>query len=210
MIYVIVGPPRSGKTYFATKIALSELRGKGFLFWKRFSRPVYTNYPVIDRKHNLSSRVWDSNYVYENIQDSIIIIDEAYRDFSSRNYKNFDADKHLFFATNGHQGNDIYIITQNASRVDLIIREMTNELYYVRNISLFGRPLIFIIDVIQDLNEMGKLKPSPLSVVKKRLMLFRSSVASAYDTHAYRSIAPPFESRTWAEKLGSQSVINEN
>ncbi|MDD2285942.1 MAG: zonular occludens toxin domain-containing protein [Paludibacter sp.] len=204
MIYVIVGAPGAGKTYFATKIALSEMKGKGL--FRRCPRPVYTNFPVIDRKHNLSTRYWESSYVYENVQDSVIIIDEAYLDFSSRDYKNFDKDKQVFFAQNRHQGNDIYTIVQNASRVDLIVREMTNVLYYMHNVSLFGRPLLFIVDVIHDLNEMGKLKPSPLSVVKKKIFLFRPSVAAAYDTHAYRRSSPPFESETWKEKLKSQSI----
>lgn len=226
MIYLICAPPRQGKTYFATSIARSLLRPSGHLFWKKSGKTVYSNYPIVDKKiHDcehcglskkdcfkkkcnffISTLQWRPEYIYENVQDSTIIIDEAYRDFSSRSYKDFDKDKHTFFATNGHQNNDIYIIAQNASRVDVILREMTNELYFVRKFSIpfTTRPLWFIVDVYHDLNEMGKLTPSPFAVTKKKLVIFKKNVARAYDTHFFRKNEPSFTAKTWLEVLNNK------
>ena len=214
MIYIIVAPPRSGKTYFATRLAVDNLIPKRSLYQYILSkiRPdsctplptqnlVFTNYPVVDPKTGLSTYRWISSYSKENIQDATIIIDEAWQDYSSRNYKNFTKDMQAFFAMNGHNNNDIYIIAQNAARVDVIIREMCNELYYIRKISIpfTDYPLFFIAYIYNDLNEMARMTPDPFLAVKKRYILFRKRYALAYDTHYFRNTKPPVTPQTWLE-----------
>lgn len=206
MIYIIVAPPRSGKTYFATKLAVENLHPKKTILDHLLRRtpdtyPIYTNYPVLDLKTGRSTYRWESRYVYENIQDATIIIDEAWQDYSSRNYKNFTKDMQAFFAMNGHNNNDIYIIAQNASRVDVIIREMCNELYYIRKICipLTDRPILFIAYIYHDLDEMSRMTPDPYLAVKKKYIIFRKRFATAYDTHYFRSTKPPITPETWIE-----------
>ncbi|MDV0444081.1 zonular occludens toxin domain-containing protein [Methanorbis rubei] len=213
MIYIIVAPPRSGKTYYATKIAIENLIPQKSLIKSLFAKIksgavtledpnlTFTNYPVVDPKTGLSTYRWLSSYAKENIQDATIIIDEAWQDYSSRNYKEFTKDMQAFFAMNGHNNNDIYIIAQNAARVDVIIREMCNELYYVRKISIpfTERPLFFITYIYHDLDEMSRMTPDPYLAVKKRFVLFRSRIARAYDTHYFRSTKPPITPETWLE-----------
>jgi hypothetical protein len=94
MIYIIWAPPRSGKTYYATHLIIEALR--------KDKRAVYSNYPVIDRISGKSSFRWSKELILENIHDAIIVVDEAYMDFSSRKYKEFSDAMHAFFAINGH------------------------------------------------------------------------------------------------------------
>ena len=201
MIFIIVAPPRSGKTYFATHLAVKELKHIGTR--KGYNR-IYSNYPILDHKTRKSTFKWEKQYSYENIQDSMIIIDEAYTQYSSRNYKKFTEDDHAFFALNGHNGNDIYIIAQNAARVDVIIREMCNEMYYIRKTTLpfSDRPLWFWVHTYQDLNEMAKMTPDPFLAVKRRPMLFRKRVSKAYDTHYFRKPGEEtFNPVLWSELI---------
>ena len=205
MIYLIVAPPGNGKTYFATHLALKIGRKK---FNKQTKQPVfsvYTNFPVFDKKIGYSTYKWEHDYVFKSIYDSTIIIDEAWQYFSSRDYKNFGKDLQAFFALNRHNGNDIYIIAQNAARVDVIIREMVNEFYYIEKhcIPFTDRPLWFTAWVYQDLTQMAKMSPDILAYSSKRRVLFRKRTANAYDTHAFRTIKEaPIEPVFWADELG--------
>lgn len=203
MIFIIVAPPRSGKTYFATHLAVKELKRVGTR--KGYSR-IYSNYPILNHKTGKSTYKWEKDYSYENIQDSMIIIDEAYTQYSSRNYKKFTEDDHAFFALNGHNGNDIYIIAQNAARVDVIIREMCNEMYYIKKVTIpfTDRPLFFWVHTYQDLNEMARMTPDPIMAVKRRPMLFRKIVSQAYDTHYFRKAGE----ETFKPTLWSELIIN--
>ena len=105
---------------------------------------MFTNYPIVDSDMR-SSLVWSPDLVHESIHDALIVIDEAYRDYNSRSFKNFSADEHTFFATNGHNNVDVVLIAQNPARVDVVIREMTNIYYFVRKFQLpfMSRPLWF-------------------------------------------------------------------
>lgn len=150
MIYIITGPPRNFKTVFATLIALEDM--------KKNPNKVFTSWPVYSSRMNCFSKQWRREYVFENIYDSTIIIDEAYMWYPSRgaggryvNYtKSVDAsgadsyifrpgmtaEEHLMFATNGQNGNDFYFIAQNASRLDTILRELYNVIYHCRRVDI--------------------------------------------------------------------------
>jgi zona occludens toxin (predicted ATPase) len=128
MIYIIWGFPGGGKSYFATRRAYHAMKA---------GKKVFTNYPVmylqkpslfqrflnIFRKkenrresHVVSSYVWKSSYLKEYIVGALIIIDEAYRDYSSRNWQKFTEDIHTNFATNRHNDNDFYFIIVDVGR----------------------------------------------------------------------------------------------
>lgn len=208
MIYLVVAPPGGGKTYFCTRLALEVGLKKFNRKTKKPKFSVFTNYPIVDKKTGYSTYQWLHEYCKESILDSTIIIDEAWMFFSSRNYKNFSTDLQAFFAMNRHNGNDIYIIAQNAARVDIIIREMVNELYFIQKhcIPFTNRPLWFTSWVYQDLNQMSKMTPDPLAYEKKKRFLFKKRVASAYDTLQYRTKSEPIVPVTWSEILSTQSL----
>lgn len=201
MIYIIWAPPRQGKTFLATRIGVDAMTKK------KNPRRVFSNYPIIDRKTGISSYVWTPEKTYENVNGSIIIIDEAYRNYNSRNYRGFSVDDHTWFATNGHLGNDIYLIAQNPARIDTVIREMTNEFIFVEKFHPFEfldwRPSWFKMSVYLSYEEftmMGRLEPY---LMYRQLAWKR--YADAYDTRYYRQ-----EERgvhvTWNDYLKSQDI----
>ena len=210
MIYLIAAPPGNGKTYFATYLALKTAlkdynkKPKGVP-----KRDVYTNYPVIDKKTGYSTLKWEPYYTKKSILDADIILDEAWMYFSSRDYKNFGKDLQAFFAMNRHNDLDIYIIAQNPARVDVIIREMVNEFYYVEKHSLPFKetPFFFTIWVYQDLNQMAKMSPDPMAYISKKRILFKKRIAEAYNTHQFRTAKETeIKPVAWIDDLEKQGV----
>jgi len=203
MIHIWFGAPREGKTYSCTRLAVQRME-KG--------RKVFSNYPIITRgKKMFSTLVWKDEMIYENIHRCDIIIDEAYRSYSSREFKNFNKDMHTFFATNGHNDIDVHLIAQNPARIDVIIREITNYYHFVKkvNFPLLSRPLYF-------LNMVYLLEEDMLTRSKERThymerYFFQKHYAEAYDTHYYRNYDDKvFEPQTWLEKIeqeAGESVI---
>lgn len=193
MIHVWFGAPRQGKTYSVTRLAILRMM-KG--------RRVYSNYPIITRgKQIFSSMVWQGDMIYENIHNCDIVIDEAYRDYSSRKYQNFSIDQHTFFATNGHNDIDIHLITQNPARIDLIIREIVNFYHWVNKVELpWGRPLYFRDYVY--LLEADMISRSKERTFMINRYLFRKIYAEAYDTLYYRKQGEkPYEPTPWLEAI---------
>lgn len=214
MIYLIVAPPGCGKTYYATYLALKSGMWKLNKKYKGIpkgtpKRTVFTNYPIVEEKSGYCTLAWENDYTKENIVESDIFIDEAWMSFSSRDYKNFGKDLQAFFALNRHNDNDIYIIAQNAARVDVIIREMVNEFYYLEKFQPFfsSRPWWFKVYVYSDLNQMAKMTPEWGAYDRKKLVFFRKKVAHAYDTHAFRTVKEnEVAALSWIQKLEAAGI----
>jgi len=92
-------PPRQGKTFVVVAEALDYLK-KG--------KTVYSNFPIIT-PDGLQSQVWQADFIYKNIQNALVIIDEAQQDFDSQTHKALNEDEDAFFATSGHNGS-VYLI----------------------------------------------------------------------------------------------------
>lgn len=195
MIYIVDGPPGAGKSYFGTRVAVKTLLDG--------RRPCFTNYPVV--LGNKSTFVWDYSLISEPVQDAVIIMDEAYRDVSSRDFKKFSKDEHTFFATNRHNGLDIYLIAQHLNRVDVIIREMANEIIRISKVAVpvIDRPLWFRADVYTDEASYARKE-----IYYSQHYLFRKKYAKAYDTHAFRRKSEPYRGVTWIEKMKPESIDN--
>lgn len=169
---------------------------------------MFTNYPIVDSDMR-SSLVWSPDLVHESIHDALIVIDEAYRDYNSRSFKNFSADEHTFFATNGHNNVDVVLIAQNPARVDVVIREMTNIYYFVRKFQLpfMSRPLWF--RVLGFLDEESMVSRNPKMAYSSEFVPFRLSVANAYDTHYFRKDCDEYQGITWLDKMTKDISENE-
>ncbi|WP_340819017.1 zonular occludens toxin domain-containing protein [Methanolobus sp. WCC4] len=206
MIYIYWAPPRKGKTFTCTAEALQRMEEvhKKRLKDPDFKGRVFSNYPIEHSKLGFCD-VWKPEYVYLPIYDSYIFIDEAYRDFNSRKHKSFTDDEHLFFSTNGHNGNDINLIAQNPARIDLVIREMTDTFFYVKKteIPLIGRPLWFTIDAYLTEDDFKRRHQDKEAMYNRSRLRFSVKVARAYDTHYFRKECdeePTF--LNWSEELG--------
>lgn len=204
MIYLIWGPPGAGKTYFATREALRQ-HGKG--------RSVYSNYPVVDARSGWSSYVWKPEYIYETVTDAVIIIDEAYRDYSSREYRKFNADMHTFFATQRHNDLDVFLIAQNPARIDVVIREIVNVFYYVRKwfeLPLVRIPLGFTVTGYLTEEDMNSRATDAKAIYSRERIIYSPRVAAAYDTHYFRAGEQTLSPITWSEYQKTLIVAESN
>ena len=117
------GSPGCGKSTLLTSIAVRE-RKRG-----RYQH-IYTNFyckgfEKIDF-HDLG------RYHFSN---SLLLLDELTVDADNRDFKNFDAAVRDFLIYHRHTHCDVIYATQDYSAVDKKIRNLTEELYYVRSIS---------------------------------------------------------------------------
>lgn len=117
------GSPGCGKSTILTKIACRE-RKRG-----RYEH-IYTNFFCLGFEKIEFPDIGKFHYT-----NSLIILDEITIDADSREFKDFDKRVRDFFIYHRHLGNDIVYATQDYSRCDKIIRDLTEELYYVRSIS---------------------------------------------------------------------------
>lgn len=124
MLICYFGVPGCGKTTLLTKFVAKELKKirKGMSKYKE----VYTNFyckgaKVIDFKD------LDKYKIY----DSLIVLDEITLDADNRKFKQFTDGTRDFFILHRHLGNDIIYATQSYDLVDLKIRALTQELWYM-------------------------------------------------------------------------------
>jgi hypothetical protein len=149
-----------------------------------------------------SSYKWDSEYIYSGVRKSLVILDEAYNEgVNSREWVNFDKDKHLFFSTNGHNDLDIYLIAQNPARIDTVIREMCNYFIFVAKncFPWSNEPLWFTVEYYLSIEDFQKRK-SDEDKTWSRIRIGKSKdVMASYDTHWYRNENAEPNAETWAE-----------
>jgi len=226
MIYIIWAPPRQGKTFFATFKALQELKKKNSKKKVFSNYPIIYIEPLTgsQKLYNWANRQlaiitkgrfgksqieekiystyrWVPELIYSGIHDSMIIIDEAYRDYSSRNFKEFKVDTHTFFATNGHDKNEIYLIGQHPNRLDVIIREMVNIFYYVRKKTLpfSEKPYLFVVEGYLTEEDFLRRASDESACWSKQFISLRNDVKTAYDTHFFRHEGEQTTYEKWSD-----------
>lgn len=124
MITCYFGVPGCGKTTLLTKFAVKEIKRI-----KRGRSPykhVYTNFyckgaEIIDYKDLENFK----------ILDSLILLDELAMDADNRKFKSFSDNMRDFFILHRHLGCDIIYATQSYEMVDLKIRQLTAQLWYM-------------------------------------------------------------------------------
>lgn len=126
MVSLYFGLPGSGKTTFATAIAVQEQ--KKIDQKKSPYQYVWTNFPVFYPKIYQLDVETLGKYNYNN---ALIIIDEATLMADSRDYKTFSYNMKRFFLLHRHFKCDIVLFTQQWDAVDKKIRVITNHVYYV-------------------------------------------------------------------------------
>lgn len=206
-VYVLFGPPGSGKSWYVTKVAMTEMRR---------GTQVFTNFPIIFDtisfknvlfnifRKKANKKPWriinrsfqmKNEYIDEGLYDKVIIVDEAYREFNSHDWKSFGIDHHTFFATNRHNLNDIWVMAQGYKRVNVVIREMANYYVYMRKKSvpffipfIGGMPLVFVAEYYLEESDFSNRHVAPKSAEFKKYFFFFTNMATntAYDTHYFR------------------------
>lgn len=208
MIYIIWAPPRKGKTYYATYRAVHVL--KNIYHKKGNKKKVFSNYPIYHKKYG-STLFLDRNTLNYDITDSLIIFDEAYRDFNSRTFYKFTKKEHTFFATNGHDNNDIFLIAHGINRVDTVIREMVDTYFFVKKYSIpfMERPLFFNVEGYIDLIDIGQ-RHRRNTVYSSFWLRFQKEIADAYDTHFFRKPDNPDTKFLSWEFMNDEMIKNQS
>lgn len=124
MLICYFGVPGCGKTTLLTKFVAKELKKikKG----KSKYKEVYTNFYCKGAKF-IDFKDLDKYKIY----DSLIVLDEITLDADNRKFKQFTDGTRDFFILHRHLGNDIVYATQSYDLVDLKIRALTQELWYM-------------------------------------------------------------------------------
>lgn len=125
MITCLFGVPRVGKNTMLTMIAQREL--KKMKFGKSKYKNIYTDFYCEGCKQFKFSDFNDFK-----AYDSLFLSEEMGLDADNRDYKSFPKGARDWFVLHGHFGCDIIYATQDYSNVDKKIRQLTEELWYLR------------------------------------------------------------------------------
>jgi len=184
MIYAIVGKPGTGKSYTLVRVA-KEFLSKGV--------DVYSNVVIDEKLLNLKPKksffgkiqelgklyYWTSLEQFRFIHNGIVLLDEAGAYFEPREWAKFTLEDRVKFQQHRKQKLDIYLTVQNFSRVDAVIRQLTN---YVIECHKIG-PLFLQRTYAPEDMDLKKRKG-----MGTKMFLFNAKLASAYDTYAMINI----------------------
>lgn len=128
MVKLFFGLPGCGKTTLLSYFALRGLKSKKY-------ENVYSNVGLdIDGIINIKND-WIGKYQLEN---GLVLIDEASLFADSRDYKSFSKSLKEFFLLHRHYNVDIILFTQQWDGVDRKIRVITDRVYYVYKGKILG------------------------------------------------------------------------
>lgn len=117
MLDVYFGPPGSGKTTYAAKLAHKAYK-KGIT--------VYANF---DLKGAIRVTVEDIGKY--NIHDGLLLIDEAGIDYNNRNWSKMSQNSIQYFKLHRHYKMDIAIFSQALDDADVTLRRLADHLYVI-------------------------------------------------------------------------------
>lgn len=125
MISCYFGVPRVGKNTMLTMMAQREL--KRMKRGKSKYKHIYTDF-YCEGCEKFSYSDFRKTKAY----DSLFLIEEMGLDADNRDFKSFSKAERDWFVLHGHFNCDIIYATQDYSNVDKKIRQLTEELWYLR------------------------------------------------------------------------------
>lgn len=134
MITHIFGKPGSGKTSYGVHVALETVRAIS-----NGTAPYRFVFSNIDINHPLVCHIPFEFLGKYNLEDALIIIDEATMFADSRDYKGFAPHVRNFMLEHRHHVSDpqkyrcdIIFISQGYNRIDKTIRDLTEKVLYIK------------------------------------------------------------------------------
>jgi hypothetical protein len=147
----------SGKTYSMVHDAWEDFRNS--------YRQIFTNMVGLKFPESVYS---EDIQQFCDLGQGLMLFDEVHMWLSARYWHDVPRSALAALAQSRKMGLDLYCTTQDISRVDTVLREITAELVQCRK---FGR---FILQTVVD--------PVAKVVLRRRLVRFSSLVGSLYDT----------------------------
>lgn len=132
MVCLFFGLPGAGKTTLIAKIAFEAVSAKGR---KRKYKNVYSN---VDLAIPGVIRIDNECIGKYNLEDGLILIDEASIFADNRDYKNFSKALLEFFMMHRHYNVDCFLFTQTYNGVDKKIRSICDRVYYIYKGKILG------------------------------------------------------------------------
>ena len=127
-VSLFFGLPGAGKTSILTYLALKGIKNPKY-------KHVWTNASInVPGIINIDN---DAIGKYQ-LEDGLLLIDEATLFADSRAYKSFDKGKLEYFLLHRHYNVDIVLFTQQWDGVDRKIRVITDRVYYVFKTRILG------------------------------------------------------------------------
>lgn len=170
MITCFFGLPGCGKSTLLAKLAYKELKRikKGKSKYVR----VLSNYFI----RGCSVLDFDMLGKYD-MSNSLILLDEISLDADSRDFKSFSKPLKQFFILHRHYGCDIIYATQQYDGVDRKIRELTQNLYYMKKAGplTYATAIYRKITITEDSEiKMGYVLPKLIKIISdiRHTMIF--------------------------------------
>lgn len=128
MVSMYFGLPGSGKTTLMTAFALKALKRKRY---KHVFSNINLNIPGLIFIRNDDIGIF-------NLEDGLLLVDEATLWADSRDYKNFSFDTLSYVLQHRHYNVDLFLFTQQWDGVDRKIRVITDRVYYLYKGKILG------------------------------------------------------------------------
>lgn len=160
MVEGFTGLPGAGKTYFLTKLGVEAMKK---------NRPVFANYKIEG-----AERFFKLEEVF-NVRKGVILVDEINLVCPSRFWNKFPPELAYFWSQTRKMELDIYWSSQHIDRVDKIIREISNWVWWLRKFPYgFYRARCYLPEQIS--KEKKEVFDSKIFRIDKK-------IASCYDTY---------------------------
>lgn len=221
MIVGVEGKPGAGKSFFATKTILAALKEGRKVYtnmdnilvrsyaWKveKETKGKVTKEQVLDNFRVL--RTQDLKLFHKipkkELMNSTIVLDEVMLDFFSRDWQKTGKDLIFFFTQHRKYRCDFWYLTQSISKIDGVLREMTQYFVRMRNTEYFKLlfiklPRRFIATWFYEDNE---------TVVKTEVLKPDKGIFSYYDSwRIFENTAIPEGNDLWNEVMGRSDCGN--
>lgn len=186
-IHLITGLPGAGKTYFLVKKTIDFILS-GKAVYTNFDIdlsffPFKPNRSIIRKVRETKNGIlyfWSTYEDFKNIKSGVVVCDESYSLFGSKDWQKLPIDIVKKFMTHRHDSLDIWACSQSQKRIHNTVREITNFVHRVKSFKLPLFPRLFFVrtldpdDVFSD-----KVKPRCLGF---DVFWFDKLVARCYDT----------------------------
>jgi hypothetical protein len=190
-----------------------------FLLWLNYTSIFKSSKwecPLFTPKHiqkELSPLKWKEDYIFAQLTNCKIVLDEAYMYFNSHK-RSVEDDVHKFFATTGHNDVDVFLLAQHYNRINLVIREIANYYIWIEKtsnpFSWKGKrkgeltPLFFTVEYYISEDDF-RLRRIQKTILEKKIIWFNKNVSSSYNTQYYRTKEKPIlpKPMTWIEDMSN-------